>query len=203
MNMTAIGVFTAGALVSSSLLRDFLSYNISLDGYHSMAGYRGGYLGYLGNVTKAWAKQPRFPAPVEDQLFGVGSAPSSQCLLKSLRQLVKNLLTQMGYGDTLRMPVYRVLRCPIDPLRGQGVVSVFSQLTSSIRVNSVRCLEKNSEVAVRGSDGVFGIVSGDLTYILTDMANTYLIILCSESLYALTDNQSKQKSLLEAFRKAG
>ena len=73
MNMIALGVFAATAIASTfEPVKRYLPYNISLDGYHSMAGYRGGYLGYLGNVETAEA----LPAPVEDQLFGVGSAPS-------------------------------------------------------------------------------------------------------------------------------
>jgi hypothetical protein len=38
---------------------------------HGMAGYRGGYLGYLGNVE---APMEQLPAPVDTQLFG--SSPS-------------------------------------------------------------------------------------------------------------------------------
>ena len=73
MNMIALGVFAATAIASQfSAVSQYLPYNVSIDGYHSMAGYRGGYLGYLGNVETAEA----LPAPVEDQLFGVGSAPS-------------------------------------------------------------------------------------------------------------------------------
>ena len=76
MNMIALGVFAATAISSQfTAVSKYLPYNVSIDGYHgmhSMAGYRGGYLGYLGNVETAEA----LPAPVEDQLFGVGSAPS-------------------------------------------------------------------------------------------------------------------------------
>jgi len=72
-NMIALGVFTATALArTSSMAAQYLPYNTSIDGMHSMAGYRGGYLGYLGEAS---APAEMLPAPVEDQLFGVGSAP--------------------------------------------------------------------------------------------------------------------------------
>jgi len=74
MNMIALGVFAATAIARQFPdASKYLPYNVSLDGYHSVAGYRGGYLGYLGNVEAA---PEMLPAPVEDQLFGVGSAPS-------------------------------------------------------------------------------------------------------------------------------
>ena len=78
MNMIALGVFAASAITATyNRASDYLPYNISLEGgyhgMHSMNGYKGGYLGYLGNVDAA---PEMLPAPVEDQLFGVGSAPS-------------------------------------------------------------------------------------------------------------------------------
>jgi hypothetical protein len=73
MNMIALGVFAATAIARQfPTAGAYLPYNASIDGMHSMAGYRGGYLGYLGNVDVA----EQLPAPVEDQLFGVGSGPS-------------------------------------------------------------------------------------------------------------------------------
>jgi len=72
-NMIALGVFAATALArTSDMAAKYLPYNVTLDGMHSMAGYRGGYLGYLGEATM---DAEMLPAPVEDQLFGVGSAP--------------------------------------------------------------------------------------------------------------------------------
>lgn len=75
MNMIALGVFAATAIARQfPTVGNYLPYNASIDGMHSMAGYNGGgYLGYLGNVEAA---PEMLPAPVEDQLFGVGSAPS-------------------------------------------------------------------------------------------------------------------------------
>ena len=72
-NMIALGVFAATAVArTSDMAAKYLPYNVTLDGMHSMAGYRGGYLGYLGEATM---DAEMLPAPVEDQLFGVGSAP--------------------------------------------------------------------------------------------------------------------------------
>lgn len=73
MNMIALGVFAATAIARQfPTAGAYLPYNASIDGMHSMAGYRGGYLGYLGNVDVA----EQLPAPVETQLFGAGSGPS-------------------------------------------------------------------------------------------------------------------------------
>lgn len=69
-------LLVAGAVKNSGMLDSFPVVRDSLpgvSGMHSMAGYRGGYLGYLGNVD---APVEMLPAPVNDQLFGVGSAPS-------------------------------------------------------------------------------------------------------------------------------
>jgi hypothetical protein len=72
MNMIALGVFAATAIARQfPTAGNYLPYNASIDGMHSMAGYRGGYLGYLGNVD---APMEQLPAPVETQLFG--SSPS-------------------------------------------------------------------------------------------------------------------------------
>ena len=75
MNMIALGVFAATAIARQfPRAGEYLPYNASIDGMHSMNGYRnGGYLGYLGNVEAA---PEMLPSPVDDQLFGVGSAPS-------------------------------------------------------------------------------------------------------------------------------
>jgi len=77
-NMTAIGVLTAGVLVSRvpALTRYFQSVS-PINGYRgSIAGYRGGYLGYLGSVHEGMGEAPEMlPAPQDAQLFGVGSAP--------------------------------------------------------------------------------------------------------------------------------
>ena len=77
-NMTAIGVLTAGVLVSRvpALTTYFKSVN-PIQGYRgSIAGYRGGYLGYLGSVHDGMGEAPEMlPAPQDAQLFGVGSAP--------------------------------------------------------------------------------------------------------------------------------
>lgn len=73
-NMIALGVFTATALARvSDTAAKYLPYNTTISGMHGLAGYRGGYLGYLGEAS---APAEMLPAPVEDQLFGVGSAPS-------------------------------------------------------------------------------------------------------------------------------
>lgn len=80
-NLTAIGVFTAGVLVSRvpALTQYFQSVS-PINGYRgSIAGYRGGYLGYLGNAhggMHSMGEAPEMlPAPQDAQLFGVGSAP--------------------------------------------------------------------------------------------------------------------------------
>lgn len=82
-NLTAIGVFTAGVLVSRvpALTQYFQSIS-PISGYHSMAGYRGGYLGYLGGAHEMGMMHQgmgeageMLPAPQDAQLFGVGSAP--------------------------------------------------------------------------------------------------------------------------------
>lgn len=67
-------LLVAGAVKGSGLLDSIPYVRDSLPGVagmHSMAGYRGGYLGYLGNVEAA---PEMLPAPVETQLFG--SSPS-------------------------------------------------------------------------------------------------------------------------------
>lgn len=77
-NMTAIGVLTAGVLVSRvpALTQYFQSVS-PINGYRgSIAGYRGGYLGYLGSAHEGMGEAPEMlPAPQDAQLFGVGSAP--------------------------------------------------------------------------------------------------------------------------------
>jgi hypothetical protein len=77
-NMTALGVLTAGIIVSRvpALTTYFKSVN-PIQGYRgSIAGYRGGYLGYLGSVHEGMGEAPEMlPAPQDAQLFGVGSAP--------------------------------------------------------------------------------------------------------------------------------
>jgi len=77
-NMTAIGVLTAGVLVSRvpALTQYFQSVS-PINGYRgSIAGYRGGYLGYLGSMHEGMGEAPEMlPAPQDAQLFGVGSAP--------------------------------------------------------------------------------------------------------------------------------
>jgi hypothetical protein len=77
-NMTAIGVLTAGVIVSRvpALTQYFQSVS-PIQGYRgSIAGYRGGYLGYLGSVHEGMGEAPEMlPSPQDAQLFGVGSAP--------------------------------------------------------------------------------------------------------------------------------
>ena len=76
-NMTAIGVLTAGALVSRfpQLNTYFKSVN-PLNGYSgNIAGYRGGYLGYLGNAHEGMGEMEMLAEPQSDQLFGMGAAP--------------------------------------------------------------------------------------------------------------------------------
>ena len=80
-NMTAIGVLTAGVLVSRvpALTQYFQSVNpvMGMHGYRGrLNGYRGGYLGYLGNAHEGMGEAAEMlPAPQDAQLFGVGSAP--------------------------------------------------------------------------------------------------------------------------------
>ena len=76
-NMTAIGVLTAGALVSRfPQLNDYFKSVNPLNGYRGIAGYRGGYLGYLGSMHEGMGEATEMlPAPQDAQLFGVGSAP--------------------------------------------------------------------------------------------------------------------------------
>lgn len=76
-NLTAIGVFTAGVLVSRVPALTQYFQNISpINGYRGIAGYRGGYLGYLGSMHEGMGEAPEMlPAPQDAQLFGVGSAP--------------------------------------------------------------------------------------------------------------------------------
>ena len=76
-NMTAIGVLTAGVLVSRvpALTQYFQSVS-PINGYRGISGYRGGYLGYLGSMHEGMGEAPEMlPAPQDAQLFGVGSAP--------------------------------------------------------------------------------------------------------------------------------
>ena len=76
-NMTALGVLTAGIIVSRvpALTNYFKSVN-PIQGYRGIAGYRGGYLGYLGSMHEGMGEAPEMlPAPQDAQLFGVGSAP--------------------------------------------------------------------------------------------------------------------------------
>lgn len=76
-NMTAIGVLTAGVLVSRvpALTQYFQNIN-GMHGYRgSIAGYRGGYLGYLGNAHEGMGEAELLPAPQGEQLFGMGAAP--------------------------------------------------------------------------------------------------------------------------------
>lgn len=77
-NMTAIGVLTAGVLVSRvPALTTYFQSVSPINGYRgSIAGYRGGYLGYLGSMHEGMGEAPEMlPAPQDAQLFGVGSAP--------------------------------------------------------------------------------------------------------------------------------
>lgn len=76
-NMTAIGVLTAGVLVSRvpALTQYFQSVS-PINGYRgSIAGYRGGYLGYLGNVHEGMGEMEMLAEPESEQLFGMGAAP--------------------------------------------------------------------------------------------------------------------------------
>jgi hypothetical protein len=76
-NMTAIGVLTAGVLVSRvpALTQYFQNIN-GMHGYRgSIAGYRGGYLGYLGNAHEGMGEMEMLAEPQSDQLFGMGAAP--------------------------------------------------------------------------------------------------------------------------------
>ena len=76
-NMTAIGVLTAGVLVSRvpALTQYFQNIN-GMHGYRgSIAGYRGGYLGYLGNAHEGMGEMEMLAQPQPEQLFGMGAAP--------------------------------------------------------------------------------------------------------------------------------
>lgn len=76
-NMTAIGVLTAGVLVSRvpQLTAYFQSVS-PINGYRgSIAGYRGGYLGYLGNAHEGMGEMEMLAEPQSEQLFGMGAAP--------------------------------------------------------------------------------------------------------------------------------
>jgi len=76
-NMTAIGVLTAGVLVSRvpALTQYFQNIN-GMHGYRgSIAGYRGGYLGYLGNAHEGMGEMEMLAEPQSEQLFGMGAAP--------------------------------------------------------------------------------------------------------------------------------
>jgi len=76
-NMTAIGVLTAGVLVSRvpALTQYFQSVS-PINGYRgSIAGYSGGYLGYLGNAHEGMGEMEMLAEPQSDQLFGMGAAP--------------------------------------------------------------------------------------------------------------------------------
>ena len=74
-------LYVMGAVKSSGLLSSIpvvgpvVEQFPSMNGYHSMAGYRGGYLGYLGNAHGDMGATEMLDAPVETQLFGVGSSP--------------------------------------------------------------------------------------------------------------------------------
>lgn len=80
-NMTAIGVLTAGVLVSRvpALTRYFQQNPFSSqNGYRgSIAGYRGGYLGYLGNAhaDSGMGEMEMLAEPQGEQLFGLSAAP--------------------------------------------------------------------------------------------------------------------------------
>lgn len=78
-NMTAIGVLTAGVLVSRApaLTKYFQNIN-GINGYRgSIAGYRGGYLGYLGNAhaDSGMGEMEMLAEPQSEQLFGLSAAP--------------------------------------------------------------------------------------------------------------------------------
>jgi hypothetical protein len=76
-NMTAIGVLTAGVLVSRvPALTTYFQSVSPINGYRgSIAGYRGGYLGYLGNAHEGMGEMEMLAEPQSEQLFGMGSAP--------------------------------------------------------------------------------------------------------------------------------
>ena len=78
-NMTAIGVLTAGVLVSRVPALTQYFQSLSLNGMHgyrgSIAGYRGGYLGYLGNAHEGMGEMEMLAEPQSEQLFGMGAAP--------------------------------------------------------------------------------------------------------------------------------
>jgi len=76
-NMTAIGVLTAGVLVSRvPALTTYFQSVSPINGYRgSLAGYRGGYLGYLGNAHEGMGEMEMLAEPQSEQLFGMGSAP--------------------------------------------------------------------------------------------------------------------------------
>jgi len=72
----AVGaVKNSGLLSSIPVIGPVVEQFPSMNGYHSMAGYRGGYLGYLGNAHGDMGATEMLDAPVETQLFGVGSSP--------------------------------------------------------------------------------------------------------------------------------
>ncbi len=74
-NMTAIGVLTAGVLVSR--VPALTQYFQNINGMHvnGMHGYRGGYLGYLGNAHEGMGEMEMLAEPQSEQLFGLSAAP--------------------------------------------------------------------------------------------------------------------------------
>ena len=76
-NSVALTMFAIGALktyTSNSVVQALPG--ASLNGFSGyLGGYRGGYLGYLGSEHAGMGEAEMLPAPVNDQLFGMGSAP--------------------------------------------------------------------------------------------------------------------------------
>jgi len=73
--MFGIGALKSTGVMSGNRLVEALP-GASLDGgYRGIAGYRGGYLGYLGNVDSGMGEAEMLPAPQGEQLFGMGAAP--------------------------------------------------------------------------------------------------------------------------------
>jgi hypothetical protein len=73
----AIGLFAAQALVRQfpGKVSELFPFADSVSTPTAISGYRGGYLGYLGNAHGGMGEMDMLPAPQNEQLFGMGSAP--------------------------------------------------------------------------------------------------------------------------------
>ena len=74
----AIGLFAAQALVRQFPGKAAELFPFANSVSAPLSGYRGGYLGYLGNAhggMHSMGEMEMLPAPQNEQLFGMGSAP--------------------------------------------------------------------------------------------------------------------------------